>query len=163
MKKHLKRNFWMYLIFVLVLGADQWTKAAARKFLADGGIKDIIGNFLGLELCFNPGAAFGMLQGCTPLLLLIAVVAIFMIVRAMRKTRGSKLVDLAFALLLSGATGNTIDRTFFMNTGVTDFIRVTFGDYVFPNFNIADSALTVGVILLFIGVMAIEKREGKVH
>ena len=101
------------------------------------------------------------MQGCTPLLLLIAVVAIFIIVRAMRKTKGSKLVDVAFALLLSGAVGNSIDRALFMKVGVTDFIRVAAGGHVFPNFNIADSALTVGVILLFIGVMAVEKREGK--
>ncbi|MBO7393696.1 MAG: signal peptidase II [Abditibacteriota bacterium] len=159
--KHIKDNLLMYLIFVIVLAADQITKAAARHFLADGHIAEIMGDFLGFELSFNPGAAFGTMQGCTPLLLLIAVVAIFIIVRAMRKTKGSKLVDTAFALLLSGAVGNSIDRALFMKVGVTDFIRVAAGGHVFPNFNIADSALTIGVILLFIGVMAVEKREGK--
>ena len=160
MRQMNKSKYLTYIIFVSVLLCDQTTKLCARRFLSDGSTFRVIGDFFGFQLSFNTGAAFGMLSGNVPLLILIGVCAIFIIVRAQREVKGSPLANIAFSLILSGAVGNTLDRIIFPDLGVTDFIRFDFGSYVFPNFNIADSALVCGTILLVCTIMLVEKRRG---
>ena len=112
-----------------------------------------------ITLTYNKGIAFGMLQGggliMTPIAIVIAGFAIWTIYKNANETRWG---TVALGLLASGALGNLIDRLFNSKSGVTDMFllrlaNITHGRFSdFPVFNVADSALTVGVVLMAINV-----------
>lgn len=153
------------LIILITLAADQYTKHLARLHLGlpNGDpdyfkFKQIFGEWLQFRLVYNTGAAFGMKpQSLIPFLnptlfyLLFSSVAISILVLYYRKLGVSELWQkLGVALILSGAFGNLIDRVRFQK--VTDFIEVGIPGVQphWPNFNIADSCVCVGVgIILF--------------
>jgi signal peptidase II len=125
--------------------ADQATKAWMSRALADGRV---IPAFPGVawELGYNNGAAFGTLEGANWKLAIGAIVAIALILYWARQVHSSSMA-FALGLLLGGAVGNLIDR---IRLGhVIDFIALQRGGQtIFPNFNVADSAITVGACLL---------------
>lgn len=131
-------------IAVVVLVLDQLTKWVAVETL-DRPAR-LIGEFLRLRIIRNPGGAFGSLQNAGVLLGIIAIGAVFILVRltesAERRTDAT-----AFGLILGGAMGNLTDRIFrgdgFLDGAVVDFIDFNF----FPAFNVADSAVTIGALL----------------
>ncbi len=129
-----------------VVLVDQVTKIWAVAELSDGPVK-LIGDTLQLRLTRNPGGAFSLLTGFTPLLALLAAAMVVVIVRTTRNT-DDRLVAYGLGLVLGGALGNLVDRVVrdpgFLSGHVVDFIRVGF----WPTFNLADSAITVGVILI---------------
>lgn len=133
-------------IVVAVLALDQGTKAWAVSALAHGPTS-IIGTSVEFRLSRNPGSAFSLFQTLTPLLAVVAVVIALMLVRAMRRT-DDRIVIVALALVLAGAFGNLADRLFrspgWLRGAVVDFIHVG----RFPTFNVADSAITIGAVLL---------------
>jgi len=100
---------------------------------------------------YNKGAAWSMFSGYTIVLAIISIVfVIFAVVfDSKSKFKKNKLYDIAFALILSGAFGNAIDRTFLGY--VRDFIKLDFVN--FPIFNVADSLLCIGVLLLAIFIL----------
>ena len=119
----------------------------------------IINNFFYFRLYGNTGAAWSILEEHPEILALISVVAtaamIFIIVKFYRKFK--KLTLISIYLMLAGTVGNMIDRclqfvpgTRYYGFGVIDFISFKFGSYNFPVFNIADSSLVIGVILLMV-------------
>ena len=130
---------------VIVL-VDQLTKIWAVSALSDGPV-EVIGTLLQFRLTRNPGGAFSLLTGLTPVL---AVLAVFMVVYIVRTTRRTTDLVMAYslALVLGGAVGNLVDRLLrspgFLRGEVVDFIKIP----NWPTFNIADSAITVGVILI---------------
>ena len=134
------------VIAITVLVLDQLSKAWALRALADGPI-NVVGDWAEFHLAWNSGSAFSMLSGSTWLLTGLGVVLLGVLaVAVLRATDNINRV--ALALLLGGALGNLTDR-FFRAPGigeghVVDFISV--GSW--PVFNIADSAITVGVIVL---------------
>jgi signal peptidase II len=145
-----------YALFLLVaaavIAADQITKQLALDNLADGPI-DLIDGVLTLGLHYNPGGAFGFMQG-VPGFFLIAtlVVAAGLLIWAHKIEGREHLIPLG--LVLGGGLGNVVDRLF-RDTGgkVVDFIDL----HVWPVFNLADSAICVGVVLLLIVTARSEK------
>ena len=133
------------LIAGVVVLADQMTKLWARAALADHDV-DLIPGFLRFHLAENPGSAFSLFQGLGPWLGLAAIVASGAILMLVGQT-GDRIELAGFALILGGAVGNLVDRIAngpWLSGPVTDFIDFSF----WPNFNVADSAITVGVVML---------------
>lgn len=145
---------WRWLpVAVLVIVLDQLTKAWIVRHFADGE-RMVLLPVLDLTLRFNRGAAFSMLadaSGWQRWLFtgLAAVVALGIIAWLRRLDAGRQwLLAISLSLILAGALGNLIDR---LRLGhVVDFIVVHWKDAYFPAFNVADSAITVGAILMLL-------------
>jgi signal peptidase II len=139
-------------IAAAVVVADQITKSLVVRSLAEGESREILGSFLRLSHLRNPRAAFGMLRGFAGVLALFAVVGV-VIFAAVVVREPSRLVAYAAALVAAGAMGNLIDR-FFRGGGVVDFVDFSF----WPAFNVADSSISVGAVLLLLSG-AFEKKR----
>jgi signal peptidase II len=138
------------LIVAIVIASDQLTKHWAVSQLNEGRVVDVVWT-LRFALGFNSGFAFSMGQGMGPVIGLIAVAASVWLVRA-ALTASTKLMSTAYALIAGGAIGNVVDRMLredkWMNGRVVDFIDFQW----FPVFNIADSSISVGAVLLVSGL-----------
>ena len=144
------RLFWP-LAAVIVL-ADCTSKRVVENALQPGTSREVIGDFVRFTLGYNRGIAFGLSVGndARPLLILFTIIAVAGIIWIYRTTDGrQKLQVTALALILGGAIGNLLDR-FQSAAGVVDFIDVGVGTTRFWTFNIADSAITIGAILLIL-------------
>lgn len=141
---------WLLLSSVII-GLDQLAKAIALHALEPYVPHPVIPGFLNWTLAFNSGAAFSFLadqQGWQRWLFTgMAVVVSGVLARwLMRTPRTDWRTALPLALVIGGALGNLIDR---VRAGhVTDFIQVYYRDWAFPSFNVADSAISVGAVLL---------------
>lgn len=139
----------LIVIAVLVYAADLVTKTVAVHLLDPSDPVEVIGDFATLHLVRNSGAAFSMATGYTWVLTLIAVIVVAVIIRFSRRLRSAGWA-VGLGLVLGGALGNLTDR-FFREPGplrghVVDFISV--GSW--PVFNVADSAVVCGAILLVV-------------
>ena len=150
------------LAVAIVLGVvalDVLSKVWAVHELADAPIS-IIGDTVDLRLARNTGGAFSLFQAFTPLLAVLAIVVAFFLVRAVRRADDT-LMLVALSLVLGGAIGNLIDRMFrapgFMRGAVIDFVHVS----RWPTFNVADSAVTIGAILLVIWAFRADKSDAR--
>lgn len=153
------------LLSLLVVVLDQWTKHLVLGALTPLQRVEVIPGFLNWTLAFNTGAAFSFLadEGGWQRWLFTALaigVSAVLAVWLGRTRRGDWRTALPLALIIGGAIGNLIDRVRFGH--VTDFVQVYHGDWYFPAFNVADSAISVGAVLLilfgFVGGKA--PREG---
>ena len=153
----------LFSISAVVLVLDQVSKAWAISSLVEGERHDLLGNLLGFQLVFNPGAALSIATGMTWVLTIVATVVIVVIVRASRRI-GSWAWAVALGLLLGGALGNLVDRLVrepgLARGEVVDFIA-------YANWfvgNIADiaivSAAVLVVILAALGVHLDGTRDG---
>jgi signal peptidase II len=143
------RRLWHVAVAVVaIVAVDQLTKAWAVAALSDGPIS-VIGDTVELHITRNPGGAFGRFRGMTPLLAIGAVLVAVFLVRAVQHARDSWTVA-ALVLVLGGALGNLCDRFArspgFLRGHVVDFVKVGW----WPVFNVADSCITVGAVLLII-------------
>lgn len=133
-------------ITVAVLSVDQFSKALIRGWLTElpGTTRvGLVGEWLGFQYVENRGAAFGMLAGFGGLLTVVAVIVVALTVGLYARIPApSTWLTLGLGLLAGGAIGNVIDRL--ARGYVVDFIAVG----AWPRFNVADSAITVGVLLL---------------
>ncbi|TAM37893.1 signal peptidase II [bacterium] len=129
-------------IIISVLFLDQLTKFLASSFLRLNTPVILINNFLNLSLVHNRGAAFGILKNQLFMFVIISLVTIALILCHLKDKKRSFLSGISLSLILGGAAGNLIDRLRF--GFVIDFLDFR----VWPVFNIADSAITIGVILL---------------
>ncbi|HOB34412.1 MAG TPA: signal peptidase II [Bacillota bacterium] len=151
----------MKIFFLLCLGVlllDRASKFLICNMLEVGQTVPIIDDVLHLTYMQNTGAAFGILQGRRWFLIAVAAAVAVVILLYVRRLQDNKLLQVAFALQLGGALGNLYDRIFY--SWVVDFID--FRLINFAIFNIADSALVVGVILFALDVIRewkIERRE----
>lgn len=146
----------LYAVAALVITLDQASKAWVVGLLGTtpGPERRLLGEILYLRLVHNSGAAFGMLRDASVLFAVAAVaVSAGIVFYSRRLAAASLLVRLALGLELGGALGNLIDR---LRWGyVVDFVDVRLWPYVF---NVADAAITVGVVLLLAHVL-LEGRE----
>lgn len=118
----------------------------------------ILGDFFFLTSHRNTGAAWGILEGQMIFFYIITVFVVIGIIYYMQKyAKGQPLFATGLAFVLGGAIGNFIDRLF--RKEVVDFLDVMIFTYDFPIFNIADSALTIGVILIIIVTLLDEKKR----
>ena len=129
-----------------VVALDQWTKAWATRTLAWHQPVEVIGEFVRLTYTRNSGVAFGIGAGLPFPYYVFSIAAVIAIVVLFARQRVTGLGrQIALALILGGAIGNLIDR---LRTGeVVDFIEVGFNRWHWPVFNVADSAVTIGVVL----------------
>ena len=131
----------------VVVALDQATKAVASARLEPGESISVLGDFLRFTLVHNTGAAFGLFPGSRVPFIVVSVLAIAVVLYLFfRETYRSVLNRVLLGGILGGAIGNLIDR---VRLGwVVDFIDMGFGTARWPVFNVADSAVTIGVILL---------------
>lgn len=141
---------WLGLACIIVL-ADQFTKTLILGQFQLGDSRTVF-SFFNIVRVHNTGAAFSFLAGASGwqrwFFVGLGTVATIFIVWMLRSHGGQRLFSWALALILGGAVGNVIDRL--LHGYVVDFIQVHAAGWYFPSFNIADSAITVGAILLIL-------------
>lgn len=136
-------------ISILLLLMDQISKILVIKFLDINSNIELIKNFFYLTYTHNTGAAFSILTGQRLLLILIAVIILTLIFNYVRKNKvEGKVEKIAFSLIIGGSLGNLIDRI--VRGFVVDFLDFKIFGYNFPIFNLADTFIVIGVLLLFI-------------
>jgi signal peptidase II len=142
---------------VVILILDQITKAMALARLAPGAPIPVIDDFFALTLVMNPGLAFGLLSSTptawrwTVALLSIAALVLLAMVGVRLLAAGGRIAELALGLVFGGAIGNLIDRARF--GAVVDFLDFYWRGYHWPAFNVADSAISVGVTALAVRLL----------
>ncbi len=138
-----------------VLALDQASKFYVRSHMTLYETVPLIRNWLDLTYTQNTGAAFSMFTNMPPwfrgaVLASLAVAAIVMLLIMLVQSDRLSMNSIAFALIMAGAAGNLIDRA--SRGQVTDFIRAHYYSLSYPVFNVADSAITIGVVLILLGV-----------
>ena len=151
---------WLWLSAVVIV-LDQYSKWLAETQLVPHQPLALLPS-LNLALMYNTGAAFSFLSdagGWQRWLFtgLAVIVSVGLVIWLARLPARQRLVAVALALILGGAIGNVIDRIRFGH--VIDFIQVYYSDWYFPAFNAADSAITLGVILLLLDAV-LKPRHG---
>jgi signal peptidase II len=142
-----RRSHWLLVaVSGLTFALDLWTKRWATASLADRDSLPVLGQLLRLTYTRNSGVAFGLGAGTNfPFYLFSLLAAVAILVLFLRGRVQGVVREVALALIFGGALGNLVDR---VTTGlVVDFIDVGLGRWRFPVFNVADSAVTVGVAL----------------
>jgi len=156
------KRFWGWLALALaVIALDQASKHAIQAALAYGEVHPVIPGLFNLTLLYNPGAAFSFLADAggwqkhffTVLALGVSAFLLVQLKRHPEHTRAS----LAFSLIMGGALGNVIDRLALGH--VVDFIQVYYQHWYYPAFNIADSAICVGAVLMVWDSLVGRKKE----
>ena len=151
-----------YLVAVIIVALDQWTKWLVVNNMELGERIPLLDPTLALLSHRNRGAAWGMLEGQIWLFSIVSVIVIAGILYYFHKeAKGKPLFQLSLMIILGGAIGNFIDRLYLGE--VVDFIDVLIPiiNYDFPIFNIADAALTIGVVMVMTVLFIEEKREKK--
>jgi signal peptidase II len=143
----------MCLITIPVLVLDQLTKMLVRERMDLYQSIPLLPHFLDLTYTLNPGAAFSLFVGLPPWLRLAFLIgmnlgAIVVLTVLLARSVRVDFNTVAFALIIAGAAGNVIDRG--IRGEVIDFIRVHYYGWNYPIFNVADSAISIGVVLILI-------------
>ena len=150
---------WLVLAGIVIL-ADQVTKTLILGYFQLGDVRPVT-DFFNLVRVHNTGAAFSFLAGASGwqrwFFVGLGVAAAGFIVWMLRGHGTQKMFSLALSLILGGALGNVIDRL--LHGYVVDFIQVHYGGWYFPSFNVADSAITVGAVLLILDELLRVKRS----
>ena len=145
------------LVTLFIVVADRATKALIESRTTEGWHRELIRNFIYLVHSKNPGIAFSIFANSQSPWLRIGLIAlsILFIVALAWLLITSKAVTwrtlAGLSLLIGGAAGNLTDRL--IHGAVTDFFEVWFGTYRYPAFNVADSAITIGAILVLLDVL----------
>jgi len=162
----MKSRWAKYALFgainLFVVAADQWTKVVVERHLFLNEFITIVPNFFDIRYIRNTGAAFGLMARLPdgarmPFLIGVSILAmalIFYLFVKAEKERTAYLLSLS--LVFAGAIGNLVDRVMFGE--VRDFLHVHVYNLSWPIFNIADSAITVGIILLAWELLIVEPR-----
>jgi signal peptidase II len=144
-------------VAVVVFVIDRVTKAWVSENIPLGTARPIVGDYVRIVHAQNTGAAFGLLPERTTLLSVLSVIAVLAIVYYYRQiASNSALVSATLGMQLGGAFGNLLDR---ITQGyVVDFVDVGVGDVRFWAFNVADSSIVVGIILVTLALWYEEHR-----
>ncbi len=151
MADRLKARPYLLLALLLVV-ADQLTKLWVLSVFEPYEVLPVLPVF-NLTLVFNPGAAFSFLSDAGGwqrmfFIVLTSLIAIGLVIWLMRLRRGERLTGIALGMILGGALGNLIDR---VRLGkVVDFLDFYWREWHWPAFNVADSAITVGVVIMLL-------------
>lgn len=151
------------LISVAVLALDQWSKWLVEMHLPYHSVHEIIPGLLNLTHLRNTGVAFGLFASggaATPWILtllgLAALAAVGIYFRL--ASHHQRLLLVSLSLIVGGAVGNLLDRV--ASGGVTDFVDVYVGVHHWPAFNVADSAITIGIVLMAVESL-LPRRAGR--
>src|SRR3954454_23959447 len=157
-RRHLE--VWLPMVIVAV---DQATKAMIRATLAEHDSRTIVPGLVDFTHVLNSGAAFGFLNGVdfpfkTVVIAVIATAALIGVgVYAASLAHHQIVARLGLALIIGGAAGNLIDRL--VSGSVVDFVDVYWGTHHFWAFNIADSAISVGVAIMILDMVGVDRRN----
>ena len=151
----------MFLIIIIaaIIVLDQWSKWAIKTSFNLYESKPVIQDFLHFTYVTNDGMAFGLsFPGGKHVLLIMTILLTGFIVGFLWKEKnGHPLIKYGLALILSGAIGNLIDRLLYGK--VVDFLDLMIGNFHWYIFNIADSSVTIGMILFIIHSIYIEQKK----
>lgn len=147
-----RAQLWLFSTALVITALDQVVKRVVVNAMQLGQSIDVVGKVVRLTRTSNTGGAFGLLRGRSHWFIVVAFVAALVIAVLSRQiARGRRIERLAFGLIMGGAVGNLIDR---IRLGsVVDFIDIGGSAYRWPAFNVADSAITIGVTLLAISII----------
>ncbi len=146
-----------------VVVVDQVTKAVVKQSLPLGDSRSLIPNLLDLTHVHNTGAAFGLLNAVDfpfKAVVMIAIAAVALLAIAAYATQlgfHERMARFGLALILGGAFGNLVDRA--VAGYVLDFVDVYWGTTHFWAFNVADSAITIGAILVLLDMLGLGRRH----
>ena len=147
-------------VAVVLVVLDQVTKEMAEALLVPGRFVPWLGPHIGWQLVYNPGGAFGI--AAPHWLFLVVTVGVVVLVARVLPKAPTKVTATAYGMLLAGALGNGLDRL--LRPGGEGFGTGYVVDFVawgtFPRFNVADSAITVGFVLLVFALLQEERRAG---
>lgn len=149
----MKQRILYILLSIAIIALDLWTKALVLARIDLHETIPVIPNFFQLVHVRNTGAAFGIGANASsqlvPLLLNLGAIAVFcvVVVYALRSAVTDRVLQTGLHLILGGAIGNLLDR--FRFGFVVDFLDVYVGNKHWPAFNVADSAICIGIALLF--------------
>jgi signal peptidase II len=158
----MKRKYLILLIvFVICLALDQASKLLVERHIPLHQAIEVIPGLFAITHVENRGAAFGMLAsvpGAGTFFVVISLIAIVLIFAYFRWLKDEEVWSpLCLALVLTGAVGNLIDR--FRLGSVVDFLDAQYRGWHWPAFNVADSCITIGVLLLALKILWAEKKE----
>lgn len=152
-----------YLLFLTVIPLiiDIITKNLIKSKLMLYDAVPVIDGFFNIVYVLNPGAAFSFLHDMNEsyrrlFFITVTIIAIFVVLYIFAREK-SKINTAGFALILSGAIGNLIDRIIIGK--VVDFLDFYYKTYHFPAFNVADSCITIGVALIIIDMLFFSKKR----
>ena len=135
----------------LVVAADQVAKAVVTNALDPGESVSVVGDLLRIVFGQNSGALFGLFKDNAAMFGIVSILVIGLIVAYHARSAGSLYLSIALGLLLGGAIGNMVDR---LRLGyVVDFVDAGIGTMRFYTFNVADSAITLAILLLFLAAL----------
>ncbi|HKV24840.1 MAG TPA: signal peptidase II [Candidatus Acidoferrum sp.] len=151
---------WLWLTLLIVV-LDRASKAWFEVQTSEGWRHEVVAHFIYLVHSQNPGIAFSIFAGLDSAwlryFLIVGTLVVIAVLAWMLVSGQTGVVGCAgLALLLGGATGNLTDRI--LRGGVTDFLEVWIGNYRWPAFNLADSAITIGAILLIVDVLFLTRQ-----
>ena len=150
------------LIFTIIISfiVDRITKVLIGLNYNLLETKPIINNLFSITYVKNKGAAFSILENKIPILIIISILAIILLVYYLNKEKNiSMLSTFSYGIIIGGILGNLFDRVFL--NGVVDFLSFKIFDYYFPIFNIADSLIVIGIIILIIEIIINDLRKWK--
>jgi signal peptidase II len=154
----------LLLVAAVIVLLDQATKVVALDRLVPGTPVEVIPGWVALTLVLNPGLAFGLLgtipKGWRWVVALLSLTALLVLARIALRVlpTGGWPAHLAIGLVFGGAVGNLIDRARF--GAVVDFVDVHWRSYHWPAFNVADSAITIGVAVLALRLFSQRGHDG---
>lgn len=154
-----RRPFWFLIAFVTIplIILDQVSKVFVSRHMMLYENITLIPNYLDITFTKNPGAAFSMFTTMPPwfrvgLLISLIAIALVVLIVLLAQSERINLTSFSYALILAGAAGNLIDRAS-RGFEVIDFIRAHYYDHNWPVFNVADSAISVGVTLIVLATL----------
>lgn len=144
--------------FIFIILADQITKNLIRDLMVVGQSNSVFGDIVRLTYVENPGIAFGIRIPNSWIFTILSILAVIgIVVYLIKQWNESRWIKFSLSLILGGAVGNLIDRILFSK--VVDFVDVGVGQLRWPVFNVADSAVVVGMFILFIAMYNEEKKH----
>ena len=142
-----------YIIAFLFFILDLLSKQIINHVMSVGESIKVINNFFYITYTRNTGAAWSILEDQRILLLIISVIVLYLINKFMNKEKLSKIESLSYGIIIGGIVGNLIDRIFY--GFVIDFLDFKLFGYDYPIFNLADTFIVVGIIIM--GIISIRK------
>ncbi|HNY50927.1 MAG TPA: signal peptidase II [Smithella sp.] len=160
----MKKNLIIFILgAVVIVLLDQVTKIAIVKNFFLHESRPVIDGFFNIVYVMNPGAAFGFLAGASEMFRYIFFIGITVLVMALiiyyivKSTSQNIIYIISLTLIFGGAVGNLIDRIRFGS--VVDFLDIYIGTAHWPAFNVADSSISIGAVLMIWGMITQRKKE----
>lgn len=162
MKKFVTVNKILIFTVIAVVILDKFTKILIQNIYTLGESHDVIGNFFKITYIENQGIAFGIFSEWSHplksiLLLILSIGALIFIASIFIKTHNTLIMQLSFGFIFGGAFGNIYDRLVYQR--VVDFLNFGIGNWRWPFFNIADSSITVGIIIIMILTLITKEKK----